>query len=55
MTGPKRIVAASSFVVGLVSLDWTFFAVSGVSSLAVIAIGIKAAGWRILNPFGKSG
>jgi hypothetical protein len=42
--------AAGSLLVGFISLDWRFFAASGLASLAVIAIGIKAAGWHAFNP-----
>jgi hypothetical protein len=59
MTDPKVLLtalaafAAGLLLVGFISLDWRFFAASGLTSLAIIAIGIKAAGWRALNPFDR--
>jgi hypothetical protein len=37
----------------LIIFDWRFLAASGLTSLAVIAVGIKAAGWRALNPLDR--
>jgi hypothetical protein len=59
MADPKVLLtalaacAAGLLLVGFISLDWRFFAASGLTSLAIIAIGIKAAGWRALNPFDR--
>jgi hypothetical protein len=46
--------AAGLLLVGFVFLDWRFFAASGVASLAIIVIGIRAVGWRALNPFDRA-
>jgi hypothetical protein len=59
MADPKVLLtalaafAAGLLLIGFVSLDWRFFAASGLTSLAIITIGIKAAGWRALNPFDR--
>lgn len=45
------VFAAGLLVIGCVSLDWRFFAASALASLVIIAVGIKAGGWRALNPF----
>jgi hypothetical protein len=60
MADPKALLAALAafaaalLLIGFVSLDWRFFAASGLASLAIIAVGVKAAGWRALNPFDRS-
>jgi hypothetical protein len=60
MLDPKMLLtalaafAAGLLLVGFIFLDWRFFAASGFASLAIIAIGIKAAGWRALNPFERA-
>jgi hypothetical protein len=40
-------------LIGCVSLDWRFFAATALASLAIIAVGVKAAGSSALNPFDK--
>jgi hypothetical protein len=45
--------AAGLFLIGFVSLDWRFFAVSGLTSLAITAIAVKAGGWSAINPFDR--
>jgi hypothetical protein len=46
-------IAAGLLIIGFLSFDWRFLAASGLTSLAVIAAGIKAAGWRALNPLDR--
>jgi hypothetical protein len=46
-------IATGMLIIGLLSFDWRFLAASGLTSLAVIAVGIKAAGWRALNPLDR--
>ena len=59
MADPKVLLAALAafaaglLVIGCVSLDWRFFAGSGLASLAIIGVGVKAVGWSALNPFDK--
>ena len=59
MVDPKVLLtalaafAAGLLLVGFISLDWRIFYCQRASSLAIIAIGIKAAGWRVLNPFDR--
>jgi hypothetical protein len=56
---PKVLLAALAalatglLLVGLASLDWKFFAASGLTSLAIIAIGVKAGGWGAFDPFDR--
>jgi hypothetical protein len=45
--------AAGLFLIGFVFLDWRFFAVSGLTSLAITAIAVKAGGWSAINPFDR--
>jgi hypothetical protein len=59
MADPKVLLtalaafAAGFLLIGFVSLDWRFFAASGLTSLAIIAIGVKAGGWGAINPFDR--
>jgi hypothetical protein len=59
MADPKVLLAALAafaaglLLIGCISLDWRFFVASGLTSLAIIVIGIKAGGWRALNPFDR--
>jgi hypothetical protein len=47
------VFAAGLLLIGFVSLDWRLFAASGLTSLVIIVIGIKAMGCRALNPFDR--
>ena len=60
MDDPKMLlaalaaIAAGLLIIGFISLDWRFFAASALASLVIIAVGIKAGGWRALNSFRQS-
>jgi hypothetical protein len=57
MADPKMLlaalaaIAAGLLIIGFISLDWRFFAASALASLVITAVGVKAGGWRALNPF----
>jgi hypothetical protein len=59
MADPKMLLialaafAAALLLLGFLSLDWRFFAASGLISLAIIAIGVKAGGWGAIDPFDR--